>query len=90
MRPSELTKALRRDDLTFSHADVDFLEAVDCPWDRGDYDAADVALISPINAVDAVYQALVLVDDYSPEEGPTYIYVPLMFGPVREVSHAAE
>jgi hypothetical protein len=84
--PRDITDALRRDDLAPLHAcDIDVLDTVDEPWRRGEYETEEVALVCDLSDLDAArpYQALVVCDDYDPEEGASWVYVPLSMGPVR-------
>lgn len=89
MRPSEqFTKALRRDDLAiFGDYNVDELECVE---DHIPYSSpiSERVLLLQSDAHGCV-QALEVMDDYDPASGPTFIYVPLSFGPVRQPVHAA-
>lgn len=84
MQPSDLV--LRRDDLTvFGRSLVERLDVVEeiSPW--GDPISERTWLIAVDNGADV--QAIEVMDDYTPDEGPVYIYVPLAHGPVQERAH---
>ena len=83
MTPYELTRALRRDDLTLRRGQVDLILTVERGLER--YHDADVVLVERTD-VDALVleQALEELDDYTTDLGPVYLYVPLAFGPVQE------
>jgi hypothetical protein len=84
MRPSDLTKALRRDDLTiFGNY---YLDELACVEDHIPYSSpvSERVLLIDSDAC-GVVQAIEVMDDYTPDQGATFVYVPLMFGPVREL-----
>jgi hypothetical protein len=83
MRPSDLTRALRRDDLTI-HGSYN-VDELDCVQDFDERFYQERVLLLHSDSSGDI-QALEVVDDYCPcdECGVSYVYVPLAFGPVQE------
>lgn len=85
MTPYELTRALRRDDLTLRRGQVDLVLTVEHA--REPLHDASVVLVDRTDEDEPSYdQALEELADYSNEYGPVFVYVPLMFGPVQEAA----
>lgn len=83
MTPYQLTRVLRRDDLTLRRSQVDVLSLVEQGRER--YHDADVVLVERTDVAELVVeQAIEELDDYTTDLGPVYLYVPLAFGPVQE------
>jgi hypothetical protein len=84
---TEQSEDLTRPDLTLRADQVDVLDVVYEPYRYGAYSEDQVYLVQPHRDgryCGAPVQAVQTTDDYDPEHGPTYLFVPLAFGPVRE------
>jgi hypothetical protein len=78
---------LYRPDLTLRASELDVLDVVEQPWKRGRYEQDEVYLVQPHRAgryCGAPMQAVQTTDDYDPEYGPSYLFIPLEFGPTQE------
>lgn len=78
---------LTRPDLTLRADELDILDVVYEPYRYGAYSEDQVYLVQPHR--DGCYcgapmQAVQTTDDYDPEQGPTYLFIPLSFGPIQE------
>jgi len=80
----EIERQLRRDDLRLSARDIDILTTVEPAREYG-HDQ-DVVLVSLQEDESIAYQCIEEQADYWADRGATYVYVPLAFGPVREVA----
>jgi hypothetical protein len=84
----DVTESLRRDDLApLFGSDVDVLDVVDAPWgQRGMHDSDDVVLVCFLSDLRAEFpfQAIQRVDDWDPDQGASYVYIPLDHGPVQQ------
>jgi hypothetical protein len=84
MTPYQLTRALRRDELTLRRSQVDLIQTIERGSER--FHDQDVMLVERTD-LDAlvIEQAIEVVDDPT-SNGKGYLYVPLAFGPVQEVA----
>lgn len=100
MRPSELTKALRRDDLTINYLDVEAWDVVENPWVPGcpGIETVEIVRVGDSAPMQALLEqececgecGRVCLEEKCPCGECRLSCVPLAFGPVQEASHAAE
>jgi hypothetical protein len=80
----QITQQLRRHDLRLSASDIDVLTTIEPAREYG-HDQ-DVVLVSLQADESIAYQCIEEVADYWEDLGAEYVYVPLAFGPIQEVS----
>jgi hypothetical protein len=82
---SQITEKLRRDDLQLRACDIDLFSTVEESRDFGHEPSVIMVSLREIDET-ILEQCLEELADFCVDLGAEYVYVPLSFGPIQEVS----